>query len=101
MVDKSIAITGLLAALAPGARVYLLERRRSRSDTTRSVDVVVVDDGAIVSIGADVATLVDLPWSQEYKTFEVRGSPRRVEELIAAVGVELFGEDHRVSAEWL
>ena len=103
MEDKSIAITGLLAALAADSRVYVLERRRSRSATTWSIDVLVVDeDRAIQSIGADVATLVDLPWSPEHKSLEIRGSPRRVEAVIARVGDELFGPDeNKLRLEWL
>lgn len=102
MTDKSIAITGLLAALAADSRLYLIERRRSRSDMTRSIDVLVVDDDrAIQSIGADVATLAGLPWSQEYRCFEARGTAQFVASVIMRIGDELFGRDHRLRVEWL
>lgn len=101
--DKSIAITGLLAALAPDSRLYLIERRRSRSNEKRTVDVLIVDDDrAIQSIGADVATLADLPWSQELQGFDVRGTPRRAETtILACVGRELFGDESKLHADWL
>lgn len=104
MTDKSIAITGLLAALAADARLYLLERRRSRSEMTRNLDVLIVDDDrAIQSIGADVATLAGLPWSQEYQSFEIRGSAPFVESLIMRqIGDELFGPgENKLQLEWL
>jgi hypothetical protein len=101
--DKSIAITGLLAALAPDSRLYLIERRRSRSNESRTVDVLVVDDDrAIQTIGVDVATLAELPWSQELRGLEVRGTPRRAAAMILErIGRELFGADHHLEAEWL
>ena len=53
------AITRLRELLAPGDTVYTVLRHVSRSGTTRSVSLLVVSNGEIVCIDAEVASVID------------------------------------------
>ncbi len=95
------ATESLRAVVQPDACIYLLERSRSRSDTTIIVDMKIVDvDGSIRSIAADVAAMCALHYRQERDGIVFR-APSKPDAVILAMGRKLFGDSSHVRAEWL
>jgi hypothetical protein len=94
-------IARLKDTLTSGQCVYLLERRRSRSNETAIVDFVVVTPaGAIASIGQDVAAVCGVNYDTALQGATVR-RPQTAERFVDAIGATCFGADFLLTSQWL
>lgn len=92
MSTESDAKTVLLATIKPHDCIYVVERRRSRSNVFTTVDLVVVEpDRSIISIGADVAALCGLEYDATMRGVVLR-APVTAAGLVFQIGRLLFGQ---------
>jgi hypothetical protein len=87
--DQTAAKARLLTTVNEHDCIYLIERRRSRSNETAIVDFVVARRGQITSVGADVAALCDLNYDRGLRGATIR-RPVQAEDIITRAAAVLF-----------
>lgn len=83
--------------------IYVLERARSRSNATQTVDLLVIppsDDTKPVSISPEVALICGLAYDQIRQGVTVR-EPATVASLLHQLSARVFGKPDAFAVDWL